>query len=72
MSSSIFFREMTIISLEHQQSPATGAAAKMSYLSSLSVSATRLKRIQKLLCSGVCAHASIIGQRGQDTLEYLN
>ena len=35
------------------------------------VSSKRLKRIQKLLRSGVRAHA-FIGQRGQDTLEYLH
>ena len=33
MSSSIFC-QMTVISLKHQQSPATGAASKMSHLSS--------------------------------------
>ena len=32
--SSRIFRQMTIISLEHQQSSRTGAAVKMSYLSS--------------------------------------
>ena len=57
MSSSIFFREMTIISLEQQQSPATGAAAKMSYLSSyprrslawLTVGATATVRLLKVV-----------------------